>query len=474
MDDVMASVGRDTAQTVVCAPFVLGVAPGVIVAGFDVHRRQITFDALDTVTGELWRGQLDSTAAAIQGWVGRFPGRVVHVAVEACTGWLFVCRAVEAAGGTVHLAEPVETSALRGRKRRAKTDRADAKWLRQLLCEGRLPESWCPPEHVRQWRSRARLRNTLLSERTGWIQRIRATLYHHGVAGAPDDLRTLAGREFLTALELPTDAAERVRVALEIIDMLEIQLAGIERDLRALARHQNGCRALMSQYGIGELSALVTLVELGDVTRMHASRQAVRMAGLDIGVHRSDRHAQLGKLTRQGSAPLRWALFEAAQSASHKTSPDYQDYHKLKARGLSHNRACMTIARKLARRSYHLLRALGPAALEPAHQKLQPSPTTDEYRTCGQLPKRPRHPRQAWRPSKDRAAAVAPPERPINHLVTDSQLWQSRAQIRQGVHGAEPAWRYLTTRTSSDKQSSAAAFRGACICPGRVGHWPCS
>ena len=141
------------------------------------------------------------------------------------------------------------------------------------------------------------MRNTLLSERTGWIQRIRATLYHHGVAGAPDDLRTLAGREFLTALELPTDAAERVRVALEIIDMLEIQLAGIERDLRALARHQNGCRALMSQYGIGELSALVTLVELGDVTRMHASRQAVRMAGLDIGVHRSDRHAQLGKLT---------------------------------------------------------------------------------------------------------------------------------------------------------------------------------
>ena len=121
----------------------------------------------------------------------------------------------------------------------------------------------------------------------------------------------------------------------------------------------------MGQYGIGELSALVTLVELGDVGRMHASRQAVRMAGLDIGVHRSDRHAQLGKLTRQGSAPLRWALFEAAQSACRPASPDYADYHALKNRGLSHNRATLTIARKLARRSYHLLRALGPAALDP-------------------------------------------------------------------------------------------------------------
>ena len=121
---------------------------------------------------------------------------------------------LSAAGAVAHLAEPVETSALRGRKRRAKTDRADAKWLRQLLCEGRLPEAWCPPEHVRQWRSRARLRNTLLSERTSWIQRIRATLYHHGVAGAPDDLRTLAGREFLAALELPARRGERIRVAL--------------------------------------------------------------------------------------------------------------------------------------------------------------------------------------------------------------------------------------------------------------------
>src|SRR5207244_8339127 len=111
------------------------------------------------------------------------------------------------------------------------------------------------------------------------------------------------------------------------------QLAGTERDLRPLARHQTGCQALMTQYGIGEITSLVTLCELGDVTRLHASRQAVRMAGIDIGVHRSDRHAQVGKLTRQGSAPLRWALFEAAQSASHRGSPDYHDYQALKARG---------------------------------------------------------------------------------------------------------------------------------------------
>ncbi|MBV9680972.1 MAG: transposase, partial [Solirubrobacterales bacterium] len=86
---------------------------------------------------------------------------------------------------------------------------------------------------------------------------------------------------------------------------------------------------------------------------------------------------QLAKLTRQGSASLRWALFEAAQSASHRTSPDYHDYHALKARGLSHTRATLTIARKLAGRSYPILRALGPAALDPPDQRsdrAHPSP----------------------------------------------------------------------------------------------------
>jgi transposase len=137
-----------------------------IVAGFDVHRTQITFDALDRESGELHRGRIPATAEAVEKWVARFPGQQVDVAVEACTGWLFVCEALCKAGAIPHLAEPVETSALRGKKRRAKTDRADARWLRELLCEGRLPEAWIPPAHVREWRTRTRLRKSRPAQRT--------------------------------------------------------------------------------------------------------------------------------------------------------------------------------------------------------------------------------------------------------------------------------------------------------------------
>lgn len=66
--------------------------------------------------------------------------------MEATTGWRFVAEEPAAIGAVAHLAEPAQTSALRGNKKRAKTDRADARHLRELLIAGRLPESWIPPD----------------------------------------------------------------------------------------------------------------------------------------------------------------------------------------------------------------------------------------------------------------------------------------------------------------------------------------
>ncbi|MGH3093356.1 MAG: IS110 family transposase [Gaiellaceae bacterium] len=338
-----------------------------IVAGFDVHRNQITFDAMDTETGELTRGRIDATPEAVAGWVARFPGEQLDVAVEACTGWLFVCEALAEAGATPHLAEPAETSARRAKKRRAKTDRADARHLRELLATGRLPEAWIPPAHVREWRTRSRLRRTLVEERGQWLQRIHATLFHHGVpaTGLPRRLLSPAGRSLLAQLALPPAARERIETALAIVDAIDAQLAPLERELQRLARRQKGCRALQRHFGIGLLTAPTILAELGDVGRLSASRKAVRALGLDIGVHRSDRRNRPGKLTRQGPPDARWALYEAAQSACRRTSPDHQAYLALRARGLSHTQASLTIARKLARRCFHTLRQLGPEALEP-------------------------------------------------------------------------------------------------------------
>lgn len=223
------------------------------------------------------------------------------------------------------------------------------------------------PAHVCEWRTQARLRKTLVDQRSEWLYRIQATLFHHGVpaGGVPRRLLSVEGRPTLAALRLPAAARQRIEVALALIDAIDAQLTPLERELRTLAHRQTGCQALHRHFGIGPLTVPTILVELGDVTRLSASRKAVRQVGLDIGVHRSDRHSRLGKLTTRGPPAARWALYEAAQSACRRSSPDHQQYLALKGRGLSHTQASLAIARKLARRCFHTLRALGPSALEP-------------------------------------------------------------------------------------------------------------
>jgi transposase len=336
-----------------------------IVMGLDEHRGQITAEWIDSETGEVSRARVaPAHREPVRRFLMRFRGCELEVALEATTGWRFVVEELRRVGADVHLAEPAETSALRGNKRRAKSDRADARHLRELLMVGRLPESWIPPDHLLDLRARVRLRHTLSDQRGEWQQRIQAVLYHHGFPQRRD-LMTRDGRAWLQTRALPATAREQVTVAVAMIDALDIQLAPLDRELRAYARRQAGCRALMGHYGIGALTAVTILAELGDCRRFSSSRLAVRYAGLDITVHQSDQRRAPGHLSRQGPPALRWALFEAAQVARRTGSPD-RDYYEQAAERLGSNRACLAIARKLLKRSYHTLRELGEEALQPA------------------------------------------------------------------------------------------------------------
>jgi transposase len=336
-----------------------------IVMGLDQHRAQITAEWIDTSTGEVSRARVaPAHRAHVRRFLGRFAGQELEVALEATTGWRFVVEELRWMGARVHLAEPAETAARRGTKKRAKSDRADARHLRELLMVGRLPESWIPPEHILDLRARVRLRHTLSEQRGEWQQRIQAVLYHHGCPQR-GDLINRDGLAWLASQPLPECASEQVAVALAMIDALDQQIGSLDKKLRAFARRQAGCKALMAHYGIGALTAVTIVAELGDASRFSSSRQAVRFAGLDITVHQSDQRRAPGRLSRQGPPALRWALFEAAQCARRRGSPDHH-YYLEPAERLGGNRACLSVARKLLKRSYHTLRELGDQAMQPA------------------------------------------------------------------------------------------------------------
>ncbi len=65
-----------------------------IVGGLDIHRKQITFDYLDTATGVVKRSQIaPADRAHLRAWLARFTGRdEVAFAVEGCAGWRYVAE----------------------------------------------------------------------------------------------------------------------------------------------------------------------------------------------------------------------------------------------------------------------------------------------------------------------------------------------------------------------------------------------
>jgi transposase len=125
--------------------------------GADQHRAQLTTEWVDTSTGEISRaGVILADRAGVRRFLQRFRGQGgLEVALEATTGRRFVVQGLRRVGAVVHLAEPAGTAALRGSKKRAKNDPADARHPRQLSMINRLPESWIPPDHILDLRARA-------------------------------------------------------------------------------------------------------------------------------------------------------------------------------------------------------------------------------------------------------------------------------------------------------------------------------
>ena len=343
-----------------------------IVGGLDIHRKQITFDYLDTATGEVRRGQIaPADREHLAAWLaGRFTGQDAHFAVEGCTGWRYVAEELAAAGVTPHVAEPADTAALRGRKRHAKTDKTDSRHLRQLLADGRLPECWIPPSHILECRALLETYHDLRVEHTAWTQRIHAALFHQGAPQLGGQrLRTGEGLAALQAAAARLSPAGQLQIAVALD-----KLAALDRHLDVLrrpgpleaARQLAARRSCMRGGTRSGRSPRWRWCAGGGAGRFSSARKAVRFAGLDITVYSSDRKGPPGRLSRQGPEVLRWCVVRGLGiHCARGSAPDYRYYAAVKDR-IDGKRAALSEARKIIRQAVHILAELGDGALAAA------------------------------------------------------------------------------------------------------------
>ena len=339
-----------------------------IVGGLDIHRKQLTFDYLDTVTGEVKRGQIaPADRVHLRSWLARFAGRDdVAFALEGCTGWRYVAE--ELAGPASWRTSP---SRLTPRSPAAASGTLRPTRPTRGTCGSCWPRAGCRSAGSRRrtsWSAGRCWRPTTTCGPSTPPRRSYAVFFHQG-APALGALRTEQDIEVVqaaAACHLSPAGQLQVDTALGMLAFLEGRLEVLRHRLLAAARSLTGARVLAARlYGVGPVTALAMTCWLASAGRFSSSRKAVRFAGLDITVYSSDSRRSPGRLSRQGPAVLRWAVFEAGKTHARASAPDHAYYAAVKDRK-DGKRAALSEARKILRQACHILAELGDDALTAA------------------------------------------------------------------------------------------------------------
>jgi transposase len=234
-----------------------------------------------------------------------------------------------------------------------KTDRVDAKRLALMLRADMLAESYVPPDEIRELRDLVRTRKSLVEERTAEKNRVRAVLTRTNNT-YDSELFGPTGREFLAELSLSDTDRTIIEAHLSVIDEYDQQIERLEEKIERRVLESPAAQRLLTIPGVGQYTAAVIVAEVGEIERFDEDKQLVSYAGLDPVVHQSGDKEVRGSISKEGSAPLRWALVQCASIAVRCDEYLGNFYTRLKERK-NHQIAIVATARKMLVSIFHML-----------------------------------------------------------------------------------------------------------------------
>jgi transposase len=320
--------------------------------GLDVHRDFCEVAIWEE--GEVRRApQVPARPAPLEEFAGQL-GPDDRVALEATGNALAIARIIKPHVAQVVIVNTRRLKAIAESKQ--KTDRHDAKTLAQLLAAGMLSGSWQPDERTRALRRRVARRARLVSHRARFKNEILAVLHRNLKERPPmSDAFGIAGREWLTTQILPEDERDTVDAALRQIDFLTGEITKLEQGIAQFAVGSPEALRLMTIPGVGLITAVAFLAQVGEIDRFNNPRDLVGYLGLDPKVRQSGAaQASTGRISKEGSALVRHVLVEAAQTAIRSPGPLRAFFERVRARR-GHAIAIVAVARKMCVLFWHLL-----------------------------------------------------------------------------------------------------------------------
>jgi len=295
---------------------------GKAFVGLDVHKEKIAVAVAVGREPSEFQGVIVNRPESVRKWVQTLRRRYasIDVAYEAGPTGFVLYRQLEQLGLKCQVVAPSLIPRPAGQ--RIKTDRRDALMLARLLRSGDLTPVWVPDAEHEALRDLVRAREAALADRVRTTNRLRKLLLRAGVYPA-GHMRpnTRAYQRWLAGVQLPFPPQQFVLdEARSALAECHARVQRLEVELRRLmVEHPDA--PLLAAYqclrGIGPLTALTLVAELGDLRRFGSPRPLMAYTGLVPSEYSSGEAAHRGALTKTGNAHVRRVLVEAAWHARH-------------------------------------------------------------------------------------------------------------------------------------------------------------
>lgn len=280
--------------------------------GVDLHPYQQTVCWCDQETGETGTLKLFHDIEKVREFYSSIGKRAI-VGIEATgrAGWFE--KVVEESGHKLFVGNPV--SIRKTALSRHKNDRKDAEHMLWLLMREEFPAVWRRPRESNEVLEVLRLRSGMVRQRSQVCNRLQALARDVGLPKGT--MKKAVVQKAIRDMEVGESTALCREHLFSMLNYLNERIAELEDWLKPKAVADARTRLLMTQNGVGYLTALTFVHTVGDITRFaRGPRGVTRFAGYDPVERSSADKKRFGPISKAGPWLLRFQLGMAAQVAA--------------------------------------------------------------------------------------------------------------------------------------------------------------
>jgi len=334
-----------------------------VYGGIDLHSNNSVIGLTDEQDKVLYRKRLPNDLSTILDALKPYEEPIQGLVVESTYNWYWLVDGLMDAGYRVHLANTAAIVQYEGLKHT--DDDTDALFLAKLLRLGILPEGYIYPKEDRAVRDLLRKRGQLVQQRTGNLQSVQ-NLFARNLGHTPNaNAIKRMGDETVDRLLEEHCRSLAVKSNLAVMRTLEEQIKLLEREVKTRTQLKPQFKPLLTVNGIGDILGLTITLETGDIGRFPSVGDYASYCRCVDSKNISNGKKKGKGNTKNGNRYLAWAFVEAANFAV-RYCPQIKRYYQRKRAKTNGIVAIKTVAHKLARACYHILREQVPFDVDKA------------------------------------------------------------------------------------------------------------